>query len=184
MIVVGAGASSRMGGTDKLAARSGAGRCSPGRSTRWRHRRPSRGPSSSPRPTGATRWPRLAWLPAGVIEVVAGGARRQESVRAGFAAFDRHAPDPTGVVLVHDAARPLVDAALVTAVAEATARHGAAIPVVPVAETLKRIDGDRVGETVDRAGLGAAQTPQGARRDLLREAWAPLPGRWPGDVHR
>ena len=132
--------------------------------------------------TSADRRDALAeapWLPRGVIEVVTGGGRRQESVRAGFAAFDRHAPDPTGVVLVHDAARPLVDPALVTAVAEATARHGAAIPIVPVAETLKRIDGDRVGETVDRAGLGAAQTPQGVRRDLLREAWDRFPADGP-----
>ena len=60
--------------------------------------------------------------------------------------------------------------ALVAAVAAATARHGAAIPIVPVAETLKRIDGDLVGATVERTGLGAAQTPQGVRRDLLREA--------------
>ena len=89
---------------------------------------------------------RRAWLPAGVIDVVAGGARRQESVAAGFVAFDRHgAGRDRRVVLVHDAraaaGRP---PALVAAVAEATARHGAAIPVVPVAETLKRVDGDRV----------------------------------------
>ena len=59
--------------------------------------------------------------------------------------------------------------------ARATARHGAAIPVLPVTETLKRIDGDRVGATVDRAGLGTAQTPQGIRRDLLREAYRRYP---------
>ena len=46
---------------------------------------------------------------------------------------------------------------------------------MPVAETLKRIDGERVGATVDRTGLGAAQTPQGVRRDLLREAWRRYP---------
>ena len=119
------------------------------------------------------------WLPAGVIEIVAGGARRQESVHAGFVVFDRHEPDESGVVLVHDAARPLVDPALVAAVADATARHGAAIPIVPVAETLKRIDGEMVGATVDRAGLGAAQTPQGVRRDLFREAWRRFPADGP-----
>jgi 2-C-methyl-D-erythritol 4-phosphate cytidylyltransferase/2-C-methyl-D-erythritol 2,4-cyclodiphosphate synthase len=79
------------------------------------------------------------------------------------------------VVLVHDAARPLVEPSLIAAVTTATARHGAAIPVVPVAETLKRIDGEQVGATVDRTGLGAAQTPQGVRRDLLREAWRRYP---------
>ncbi len=80
---------------------------------------------------------------------------------------------------VHDAARPLIDPALIAAVADATARHGAALPVVPVAETLKRIDGDRVVGTVDRDGLGAAQTPQGARRDLLRSAWDRFPADGP-----
>jgi len=119
------------------------------------------------------------WLPPAVIEVVPGGGRRQESVREGFAAFDRHDPDETGVVLVHDAARPLVTPELVSAVALAAARHGAAIPIVPVAETLKRIDGDLVGATVERAGLGAAQTPQGARRDVLRDAYRRFPADGP-----
>jgi 2-C-methyl-D-erythritol 4-phosphate cytidylyltransferase/2-C-methyl-D-erythritol 2,4-cyclodiphosphate synthase len=116
------------------------------------------------------------WLPPSVIDVVAGGDRRQESVRRGFDTFDRHgATDEAGVVLVHDAARPLLAPGLVDAVAAAVARHGAAVPIVPVAETLKRLDGDRVGATVDRTGLGAAQTPQGARRDILREAWRRFP---------
>jgi len=116
-----------------------------------------------------------SWLPSAVIEVVAGGARRQGSVHAGFVALERHDPDGSGVVLVHDAARPLVEPALVGAVVAATARHGAAIPIVPVAETLKRIDGGLVGATVERTGLGAAQTPQGVRRDLLREAYRRYP---------
>ena len=120
-----------------------------------------------------------AWLPATVVDVVAGGERRQESVHAGFAVLDRDADDDGGVVLVHDAARPLIGAGLVAAVAEATARHGAAIPIVPVAETLKRIDGDLVGATVERSGLGAAQTPQGVRRDLLREAYRRFPADGP-----
>lgn len=119
------------------------------------------------------------WLPANVVEVVAGGARRQESVHAGFVALDGHDLDSSGVVLVHDAARPLVTSDLVAAVAAATARHGAAIPIVPVAETLKRIDGERVGTTVDRTGLGAAQTPQGVRRDLLRQAYRQFPADGP-----
>jgi len=121
-----------------------------------------------------------SWLPDRVVDVVAGGARRQESVRAGFLAFDRNgAPDDMGVVLVHDAARPLVDPGLVDAVAEATVRYGAAIPILPVAETLKRIDGEVVGGTVERTGLGAAQTPQGARRDVFREAWRRFPADGP-----
>ncbi len=115
------------------------------------------------------------WLPVGVVDVVAGGPRRQESVHRGFLAFDRFQPDEDGVVLVHDGARPLVTSELVGAVARETARYGAALPVLPVTETLKRIDGDKVGVTVDRSGLGSAQTPQGARRDLLRAAYARFP---------
>jgi len=88
------------------------------------------------------------------------------------------AADPAGrdrPVLVHDGARPLVTPALVGAVAAAVSRHGAAIPVVPVAETLKRVEDGRVAGTVDRAGLAAAQTPQGARRGLLLEAFDRFP---------
>jgi 2-C-methyl-D-erythritol 4-phosphate cytidylyltransferase len=99
--------------------------------------------------------------------VVAGGERRQDSVRAGLdsaKAFD-------GVVLVHDAARPLVDVALVEAVAAAAEAGGAAIPVLPVADTIKRVEHGVVRETVDRSALGAAQTPQGFRADVLRRAY-------------
>ena len=99
--------------------------------------------------------------------VVAGGERRQDSVRAGLdsaKAFD-------GVVLVHDAARPLVDVALVDAVVAAAAEAGAAIPVLPVADTIKRVEHGLVRETIDRAALGAAQTPQGFAAALLRRAY-------------
>jgi 2-C-methyl-D-erythritol 4-phosphate cytidylyltransferase / 2-C-methyl-D-erythritol 2,4-cyclodiphosphate synthase len=116
------------------------------------------------------------WLPARVDAVVAGGATRQASVAAGVRYID--ALDPAGgerPVLIHDGARPLVSAALVEAVAAAVARHGAAIPVVPVAETLKRVGDGMVHETVDRSALAVAQTPQGARRRLLLEAWARFP---------
>ena len=58
------------------------------------------------------------WLPERVVDVVVGGARRQESVLAGFLAFDRLGADETGAVLVHDGARPLVRAELVSAVAD------------------------------------------------------------------
>ena len=86
---------------------------------------------------------------------------------------DPVAPDP--VILVHDAARPLATPELVGAVAAAAARYGAAIPVLPVMETLKRLDGDLVGVTVDRTGVVAAQTPQGVRRSLLERAYAHYP---------
>ena len=176
-IVVAAGRSTRMGGVDKLATEVG------GRPLlAWTLDALAAAPEVA-RLVVVTADERLAevagaaWLPAKVIDVVAGGARRQESVHAGFLALDRDDPDAAGVVLVHDAARPLIDPALVASVADATARYGAAIPIVPVAETLKRIDGGRVVGTVDRDGLGSAQTPQGARRDLFRAAW----GRFPAD---
>jgi 2C-methyl-D-erythritol 2,4-cyclodiphosphate synthase/2-C-methyl-D-erythritol 4-phosphate cytidylyltransferase len=178
-IVVAAGRSTRMGGSDKLAVEID------GRPLlAWTLAALAAAPAVA-RVVVVTSRERhaevaeAAWLPANVVEVVVGGIRRQESVHAGFLAFDRHDPDETGVVLVHDAARPLIDPSLVSAVASATARHGAAIPIVPVAETLKRIDGELVGPTVERAGLGAAQTPQGARRDLLRAAYRRFPAGGP-----
>ena len=112
------------------------------------------------------------WLPPTVVAVVEGGDRRHESVAAGLAALD--APDDR-VILVHDGARPVPTSELVAAVARAAAEHGAAIPVLPVAETLKRVAGDLIVETVDRSGLAAAQTPQGARASLLRSAFERFP---------
>ncbi len=178
-IVVAAGRSTRMGGADKLAFEI------EGRPLlAWTLGALAAAPAvgrivvvTAPERRGEVAG--AAWLPAAVVDVVGGGDRRQESVHAGFAVLDRDAADDTGVVLVHDAARPIVGADLVAAVAEATARHGAAIPIVPVAETLKRIDGDLVGATVERSGLGAAQTPQGVRRDLLREAYRRFPADGP-----
>ncbi len=152
--------------------------------------------------TSPARIPDLAaaqWLPDAVVAVVAGGERRQESVAAGIAALAETpaveeagakigarvgarvgaAPVPAlpldPVILVHDAARPLVSPALVRAVAQATASYGAAIPVLPVTETLKRLNGERVGATVDRRDLVAAQTPQGVRRSLLERAYVAFP---------
>jgi 2-C-methyl-D-erythritol 4-phosphate cytidylyltransferase / 2-C-methyl-D-erythritol 2,4-cyclodiphosphate synthase len=175
-IVVAAGSSSRMGGRDKLAALV-AGRPL----LAWTLAALS-GSSAVERivvVTGADRLPEIVgarWLPASVVAVVAGAERRQGSVAAGLAALEAlDGPDVTAwsdrVVLVHDGARPFVSADLVAAVAAAADRHGAAIPVVPVAETLKRIDGDRIVGTVDRSSLAAAQTPQGVRRGLLRHAF-------------
>ena len=106
------------------------------------------------------------WLRALGARVVAGGVRRQDSVQAGVAASDAE------LVLVHDGARPLVTPSLVSRVAEAAMLQGAAIPTLPVDETLKRVAGDRIEGTVPREGLAAAQTPQGARRELLQRAFA------------
>ena len=114
-----------------------------------------------------------AWLPSRVVAVVEGGARRQDSVASGIAALGEGLPGD--VVLVHDGARPLVSPELVARVAAAAAEHGAAIPVVPVVETLKRVVDGQVAATVDRTLLAAAQTPQGVRRDVLARAWAEQP---------
>jgi 2-C-methyl-D-erythritol 4-phosphate cytidylyltransferase len=102
------------------------------------------------------------------VTVVAGGERRQDSVRRGL---DAVPGDFDGVVLVHDAARPLVDVALIDLVAAVAGRAGAAIPVLPVADTIKRIEDGIVRATVDRAALSAAQTPQGFDIAVLREAY-------------
>lgn len=174
-IVVAAGRSSRMDGADKLAADIG------GRPLlAWTLAAVASAPEVDRLivVTADERRDEIAaapWLPAKVIDVVVGGARRQESVYAGFVAFERLGVDEACPVLVHDGARPLVRPGLVGTVARATIRHGAAIPVVLVAETLKRIHGDWVGATVERNGLGAAQTPQGVRRDVLREAYRRYP---------
>jgi 2-C-methyl-D-erythritol 4-phosphate cytidylyltransferase/2-C-methyl-D-erythritol 2,4-cyclodiphosphate synthase len=78
---------------------------------------------------------------------------------------------PCRYVLVHDAARPFAPAALVDAVAAATLRHGAAVPVLPVGDTVKEDDGNGFcARTLDRGRLRLAQTPQGARADWLLEA--------------
>ena len=102
------------------------------------------------------------------VTVVAGGAQRQDSVRAGLAAvpagFD-------GVVLVHDAARPFVDVATVESVTDVALEMGAAIPTLPVADTIKRMEQGSVRGTIDRGSLAAAQTPQAFTASLLRRAY-------------
>jgi len=102
------------------------------------------------------------------ITVVAGGDRRQDSVLAGL----RQAPEGfDGIVLVHDAARPLVSPGLIEDVARLAASQGAAIPLVPMVDTIKRVEDGQVVDTLDRATLGAAQTPQGFRFALLAHAY-------------
>jgi len=106
-----------------------------------------------------------------VLAVVAGGRTRADSVRAGLSAFET---EP--FVLVHDAARPLASFELVEAVIAATRSEGAAIPGLPIPDTVKRLtaggdgEGPWVSETLTRGTLRLAQTPQGARADWLREA--------------
>lgn len=98
---------------------------------------------------------------------VPGGSSRQDSVRAGLEALEAIAPD---VVLVHDAARPLIPPGTVPALLAALDTAAGAIPAVPVADTLKRVVGGVIAATVSRDGLYRAQTPQAFRFPVLLAA--------------
>jgi 2-C-methyl-D-erythritol 4-phosphate cytidylyltransferase/2-C-methyl-D-erythritol 2,4-cyclodiphosphate synthase len=106
------------------------------------------------------------------VKVTAGGARRQDSVAAGFGLVD----EIVDVVLVHDAARPFVTADLVRRVVAAAAEHGAAIAALPARDTVKRgapwHGTTRIVETIPRDTVHLAQTPQGFRRHVLADAIA------------
>jgi 2-C-methyl-D-erythritol 4-phosphate cytidylyltransferase len=113
-----------------------------------------------------------------VIDVRVGGDRRQDSVRIGLDGM----PDP-GSTIVHDGARPCVDAATISRGIDAVHRHGAAIAAVPVKDTIKSAARDRrVVETIDRDGLWAAQTPQVFRTSVLKDAHGELAGDFTDDA--
>ena len=101
----------------------------------------------------------------GAAFVMAGGSSRQESCRFGLA----EAPDDS-LVLVHDAARPFASADLVSRVIAGAAEFGAAIPAVPVTDTIKSVSDGRIQLTLDRSQLFRAQTPQAAKREVLLSA--------------
>ena len=99
---------------------------------------------------------------------VAGGATRQTSVHAGLQALQGRAPE---IVLIHDAARPFLSGALISRAIEAARTHGAAVPGVAVADTVKKIDQDAmVIETLDRSQLRMVQTPQAFAFALIADA--------------
>jgi len=103
-----------------------------------------------------------------VLAPVFGGATRQASVRAGLDALESRRPD---VVLVHDAARPFATAALISRAISAAQQTGAAIPALPVTDTIKRIDSaGTVEATLDRSSLRLVQTPQAFAYPALLEA--------------
>jgi 2-C-methyl-D-erythritol 4-phosphate cytidylyltransferase/2-C-methyl-D-erythritol 2,4-cyclodiphosphate synthase len=122
-----------------------------------------------------------SWLPERITQIVAGGDRRQQSVARGLDSLRSptrgHPADDRldRVVLVHDGARPAISAGLIEADTRAAEIHGAAIPVLPVVETVKRMEGELVGETVDRSTLVTAQTPQAVRTSLLLKAYDQFP---------
>lgn len=104
-----------------------------------------------------------------VVASVTGGATRAESVRAALA----EVADDALVVLVHDAARPLVGEDVIERVLAPLAEGwDGVVPALPVADTVKSVEGDRVTGTVDRGGLVAAQTPQAFLAAKLRAAYA------------
>jgi len=104
-----------------------------------------------------------------VRAVVTGGTTRTDSVRAGLA----EVPGDTAVVLVHDAARPLLPDEVVERVVTALGEGwDAAVPALPLADTVKRSEGEAVAETVDRSGLHAVQTPQAFLAEALRRGLA------------
>jgi 2-C-methyl-D-erythritol 4-phosphate cytidylyltransferase/2-C-methyl-D-erythritol 2,4-cyclodiphosphate synthase len=103
------------------------------------------------------------------IELVEGGARRQDSVASAFNRVERRAE----LVAIHDAARPLVSEAVIQRTVDAAIRHGAAIAAVAARDTVKRGDSERmITATLPRDELFLAQTPQVFRTDVLRAALA------------
>ena len=98
--------------------------------------------------------------------VTRGGETRTESVLAGITA----APENAVLVAVHDGARPLVSEAVITEAVTTAAEYGAAAPVVPVKDSIKRIKDGNIAADVARDTLAAVQTPQVFRKDLLRRA--------------
>jgi 2-C-methyl-D-erythritol 4-phosphate cytidylyltransferase len=103
------------------------------------------------------------------IKVIDGGVERHDTVARALDVVDSSCE----FVAIHDAARPCITAELIDAVFAAAREHGAALLGIPIADTLKRVDaGGVITETVARAGLYAAQTPQAFRREILTRAYA------------
>ena len=167
-IVLAAGGSSRMGGLDKIWVRLGEGAAI---EYALRAMAATPGVTTVVAVAPPERHGALAAIlkDAGVeVRCVDGGRRRQDSVAAGIAATPEAA-----WYLVHDGARPFATPLLAARVLQSAREHGAAVPGVPVPDTLKRVDNDgRVLDTVDRAPLRAIQTPQAFRGVLLRDAHA------------
>ncbi len=101
----------------------------------------------------------------GFARVVEGGKERMHSVYNGLSALN------CDVVLIHDAARPLINLEMVEKLIETADRYGAAIPVIDVVDTLKRLDNGYVFDTIDRGSAAVSQTPQAFRYDMLKSAY-------------
>ena len=108
----------------------------------------------------------VAKVSAKLIEVVEGGETRNASIRNALEVV----PEKFDAVVCHDVARPFASPALFTAVLTALDHADGAVPTLPVHDTVKRMDGNDIGETVPRDGLVLAQTPQAFRREVLEAA--------------
>ena len=102
------------------------------------------------------------------VEITAGGAERQDSVAAGLSKLDT----TTDLVIIHDAARPFVSLACLSACVAAATLSGAAIAALPATDTVKLVANDAVIRTLERQSVWLAQTPQVFRPSLLRQAYA------------
>jgi len=107
------------------------------------------------------------WAPTKGRQVFMGGRRRQDTVYLGLGVLDTQVE----MVGIHDAARPLVSPFLISRVLEKAREKGAAVPVVPLRDTVKEVDKDRVVATLNRQGLRAVQTPQFFRREVIERAY-------------
>ena len=109
-----------------------------------------------------------------IMPPVTGGLTRQDSVRLGLEALASERPER---VLIHDGARPLPDEALINRVIDGLDRAPAAIPCLPLRDTIKRAEGDLIRATIDRSALWRAQTPQGFHFDAILAAHRAVAGR-------
>lgn len=105
---------------------------------------------------------------AKIAAIAKGGERRQDSVYSGLSCVDT---TETGIVLVHDGARPLVEKDLIQRIVDTARNREAVVPVVPIEDTIKRVAEQKVLRTEERRHLFRVQTPQGFSCSLLKEAF-------------
>ena len=103
-----------------------------------------------------------------IAAIARGGKKRQDSVYSGLSCVDIH---DTEIILVHDGARPLIGNDLIGRIVDAAREKDAVIPVVPLEDTVKRVEGQKVLQTEERGRLFRVQTPQGFSSSLLKEAF-------------
>lgn len=102
-----------------------------------------------------------------IVCVAQGGERRQDSVFSGMTCLK---PGLTEIVLVHDGVRPLISEDLIERIIQAVEEKGAAVPAIPVEDTIKLVEGDEIVKTLDREKVIRIQTPQGFLYETLKEA--------------